>query len=43
MNFIPNGQLIKSNHANAVKIQKVEGGYIAFETWQEYEAWRNQK
>ena len=27
----------------AAKIVKVEGGYKGFESWQDYETWRNQK
>ena len=26
----------------ASKIVKVEGGYMAFESWTDYETWRNQ-
>ncbi len=28
---------------NYVKIVKVDGGWAAFETWTDYETWKNQK
>jgi hypothetical protein len=27
----------------ACKIVKVEGGYMAFESWDDYKVWKNQK
>lgn len=27
----------------AVKVVKVEGGYMAFSTWDAYKTWKNQK
>ena len=27
----------------AAKIRKVDGGFIAFESWTDYEVWKNQK
>ena len=27
----------------ASKIVKVEGGYMAFESWTDYQTWKNQK
>ena len=34
---------VKEEYPDHVKIVKVEGGYAVFETWDDYETWRNQK
>ena len=34
---------VKEEYPNHVKIVKVTGGYAVFETWDDYETWRNQK
>ena len=34
---------VKEKYPDHVKIVKVYGGYAIFETWNDYEIWRNQK
>ena len=34
---------VKEDYQDHVKIVKVTGGYAVFETWDDYETWKNQK
>jgi len=34
---------IKSKYPSAVKYVKVDGGYVAFDTWDDYNVWKKQK
>lgn len=40
---IANRNQVKKDYPEAVKIVKVDGGYMVFESQADYETWKNQK